>query len=104
MGTTRPEPIEVPRLTSAPLALSARQTIRMRRYLLQMSIRVVCFVIAVFLAPNPWAWLAIIGAVLLPYCAVIDANAGAERGEAPTNPYEARAIAAAEYSSHKDAS
>ena len=42
-----------------------------------MMIRTVCFVAAVLL-PNPWRWVALFGAVTLPYIAVIAANAGRE--------------------------
>jgi hypothetical protein len=42
-----------------------------------MMIRTFCFILAVVL-PSPWRWVALIGAVTLPYIAVIAANAGRE--------------------------
>jgi hypothetical protein len=40
-------------------------------------IRTLCFILAVIL-PNPYRWIALFGAVTLPYIAVIVANAGRE--------------------------
>lgn len=47
---------------------------RMLKYLLAMSIRVVCIVLAIFV--DGWLmWLAFAGAIFLPYFAVVLANA-----------------------------
>ncbi|NTW39021.1 MAG: DUF3099 domain-containing protein [Cellulomonadaceae bacterium] len=55
---------------------------RTRRYLLQMTIRVVCFLGAVVV--DHWTrWLLLAGAVVLPYVAVVLANVGQERGQDP---------------------
>jgi Protein of unknown function (DUF3099) len=54
---------------------------RQRRYLLMMGIRTVCFVIAVVLFVNHFGWLAAIpavGAIFIPYFAVVFANGGRE--------------------------
>ncbi|MGH3342254.1 MAG: DUF3099 domain-containing protein [Carbonactinosporaceae bacterium] len=51
---------------------------RQRRYIISMSIRTVCFVLAIVL-PSPWRWIMIAAAVVLPYVAVVFANAGRER-------------------------
>ncbi len=54
---------------------------RQRRYLLMMGIRAVCFVIAVILFVNHFGWLAAIpavGAIFIPYFAVVFANGGRE--------------------------
>lgn len=72
-------------VTSAPEPLAADQSRRARRYLLQMGIRVVCFLLAVLLWQRVPFWvslLLIVGAVVLPYIAVLFANAGRERQEA----------------------
>ena len=56
-------------------------TYRQRRYLLMMGIRAVCFVIAVVLFTNHFGWLAAIpalGAIFIPYFAVVFANGGRE--------------------------
>ena len=52
---------------------------RQRRYLISMGIRTVCFVAAVIVG-HGWAmWLLIVAAVLLPYVAVVMANATSHR-------------------------
>ena len=51
---------------------------RMVRYLIAMSIRVVCIVLCVFVR-GWWLLLPAIGAVLLPYVAVVLANASTRR-------------------------
>ena len=54
---------------------------RTRRYIISMSIRTICFPIAVF--TEGWVrWLFVAAAILLPYFAVIAANAGRERVDA----------------------
>ena len=68
---------EVFDITSAPKALSADQASRQRRYLISMGIRTVCFILTILL-PSPFRWIALVGAVTLPYFAVVIANAGRE--------------------------
>ena len=58
-------------------SLSKDQSARQRRYFISMMIRTFCFILAVVL-PSPWRWIALVGAVTLPYIAVIAANAGRE--------------------------
>ena len=85
MSTPRgvpPEQRPVHRITSAPEPLTADQSRRQRSYLLQMGIRVLCFIGAVLTfhrVPAPVTVLLVIGAVVLPYTAVLFANAGRER-------------------------
>jgi hypothetical protein len=70
----------VHRITDAPVPLAEDLARRTRRYLVQMSIRVACFVGAVVV--DHWTrWLLLAGAVVLPYVAVVLANGGRERGE-----------------------
>ena len=64
-------------ITSAPKRLSTDLAARQRRYLISMIIRTVCFLLTVFL-PSPFRWFALAGAMLLPYVAVVIANAGRE--------------------------
>jgi Flp pilus assembly protein TadB len=47
---------------------------RIVRYAWMMSIRIVCFLLAV-LTPSPWRWMFVVAAVFLPYFAVVMANA-----------------------------
>lgn len=53
---------------------------RVVRYLISMSIRTGCFV-GIFFTEGWLRWVMAIGAILLPYVAVIFANAGQERPE-----------------------
>jgi hypothetical protein len=108
-----PEPAQS--ITSAPEPLGADQARRARRYLIQMGIRVVCFLLAVLTWSRVPLWVSlvlIVGAVVLPYIAVLFANAGRERRDdappgyvphlldaAPT----ARPVTAAPPSDHTDA-
>ena len=76
----KPAREEVHRITDAGAGLSDDQSGRTRRYLWSMGIRTACFIGAV-IAPSPWRWLLVAGAVFLPYVAVIMANAGRERSD-----------------------
>jgi hypothetical protein len=54
---------------------------RQRRYLIMMGIRAVCFIAAVVLFVNHAGWLTaipVVGAIIIPYFAVIFANGGRE--------------------------
>ena len=68
-------------VTQARPSLSDDVSYRQRRYLLMMGIRTVCFVIAVVLFLNHFGWLTAIpavGAIFIPYFAVVFANGGRE--------------------------
>ena len=65
------------RITNAGPSLKDDQTGRARRYFISMMIRTICFVLTVVL-PSPYRWVALTGALLLPYVAVVIANAGRE--------------------------
>ncbi|HET8970598.1 MAG TPA: DUF3099 domain-containing protein, partial [Candidatus Nanopelagicales bacterium] len=65
---------EVFRITNADEGLSADQRSRAHRYLVSMAIRTLCFIGAV-LAPPPWRWVLFAAALILPYIAVVMANA-----------------------------
>lgn len=80
---TRAGADEVPRITTAAEPLTQDMSRRTRRYLIQMTIRVVCFLGAVSI--DHWTrWVLLLGAVVLPYVAVLLANLGADRSDAPT--------------------
>jgi len=75
------------RRTSAHLVTEAQRSrsedisYRERRYLIMMAIRVVCFVIAVIVFAKGGGWLTAIpavGAIAIPYFAVVFANGGRE--------------------------
>jgi len=81
VATPRSEPVY--RITGAPTAQSEDLRGRTRKYLVSMGIRTACFVGAT-VTSGPLRWVLIAGAVLLPYLAVVFANAGrAARGAAP---------------------
>jgi hypothetical protein len=68
-------------VTEARPPRSADIAYRERRYLIMMSVRLVCFVIAVVLFVNGAGWLTAIpavGAIIIPYFAVIFANGSRE--------------------------
>jgi hypothetical protein len=64
-------------ITAAPASLTRDQAGRQRRYFISMMIRTACFLLTVIL-PSPYRWFALLGAVTLPYIAVVIANAGRE--------------------------
>ena len=78
-------------ITSAQSGLSIDQSARQRRYFISMMIRTACFVLTVIL-PSPYRWIALVGALTLPYIAVIAANAGREtiRKDAVFSPKQKR--------------
>lgn len=52
---------------------------RMRKYFIMMSVRVICFVLMVVITPYGWhTGVLAVGAVLLPYLAVVVANVGSD--------------------------
>ncbi|WP_336921167.1 DUF3099 domain-containing protein [Aquipuribacter sp. SD81] len=86
-GPVRPDPRVVAvdpvvRITTARASHTEDMTRRMRRYAISMAIRTACvagFAI-VFPLTHHWAaWLFVPGAVVLPYLAVLMANAGREK-------------------------
>lgn len=71
-GRRRTEP--VPSVTTAASGRSGDLASRQRRYLIMMGIRVACLPLAVI--TEGWLrWVFIVGAVVLPYVAVVIANA-----------------------------
>ncbi len=65
-------------ITSAQSSLDDDLGPRMRKYLISMSVRTVCFVLAVVF-DGPLRWVFAAAAVVLPYVAVVVANAGPSR-------------------------
>jgi hypothetical protein len=71
-------PGEVYRITAVPQAHSDDLRNRMNRYLVSMGIRTVCVILVVIVhGPARWAFAA--GALVLPYVAVVMANAARHR-------------------------
>lgn len=83
---TEPSRPDVYTITGARRALSEEQVGRQRRYLVSMTIRTVCVLLAIVVPGWP-RWVLIAGAIVLPYLAVVIANAGRENdepGDVPT--------------------
>ncbi len=76
--TRQQRPVEVHTITDAQASHDADLAQRMRKYLISMSIRTVCFVLAVVFE-GPLRWVFAAAAILLPYVAVVVANAGPRR-------------------------
>jgi hypothetical protein len=74
------DPSEVFTITEAQRGLSQEQSGRTRRYLWSMGLRTAC-VLAAIVVPGWPRWILIAGAVVLPYLAVVVANAGRENDE-----------------------
>ena len=80
-------------VTEARQSRSAEINQRERRYLVMMGIRVLCFVIAILMFVNHLGYVALIpaaGAILLPYFAVVVANARQESAGGGFRPYQPR--------------
>jgi len=80
MVSRAPESEPVYTITEAQRGLSREQVGRTRRYLISMGIRTSCVIAAIFVPGWP-KWIFIAGAVVLPYLAVVIANAGRESDE-----------------------
>jgi Flp pilus assembly protein TadB len=68
------------RITTASAGAGADIATRQKRYVITMGIRTLCFVVVAVLAishlgPGWLPWIFVIGAVVLPYVAVVMANA-----------------------------
>jgi len=75
--------VQVFSVTGLPTSLKDDQDERIRRYLISMGIRTICFILAVVaLAGLHWTligWTLVVAAVILPYIAVVMANATRSR-------------------------
>jgi hypothetical protein len=72
------------RITTAAESREADIAARQRRYVFSMSVRTLCFVGAILasLAGLNWLWpILIVGALVLPYVAVVMANATSRRAD-----------------------
>lgn len=63
------------RITTAAPSRREEIAARQRRYLYSMAVRTACVIGAVVVGPGILRWVLIAGAVLLPYVAVVMANA-----------------------------
>jgi Protein of unknown function (DUF3099) len=76
-------------LRTSPLADRRK---RMRMYTITMSVRTLCL-IALVVVPDWWRYLFGVGAVILPYFAVVLANVGSSGAAEPVRPGEAPPLA-----------
>ena len=84
MARERHREPEAVRITSAASSRNVDIASRQKRYLLSMGLRTVCFVGAIIasLAGIHWLWpILIVAAVVLPYVAVVMANAASTKGD-----------------------
>jgi Protein of unknown function (DUF3099) len=79
-------------VTTAQRSMSDDIAYRQKRYLIMMGIRVLCFAAAVLLFVNHAGWVTgipVVGAIAIPYFAVVFANGGREpTGTRGFRPYE----------------
>ncbi|GAB2970844.1 DUF3099 domain-containing protein [Frigoribacterium salinisoli] len=73
-------------ITSLPPSPTDDRHSRMVKYVVAMGIRVVCIVLCFVVPLGWWTLLPILGAVLIPYYAVVLANVGHEQGGAVESP------------------
>lgn len=72
---------EAVRITTAAPSRDVDIAARQRRYVVSMAIRTVCFVAAIAVGPGVLRWVLVAAALLLPYVAVVMANAGETKDE-----------------------
>lgn len=97
----------VPAVTSLPQSPQAEADHRVRRYALTMTIRIACFALMMIVQPYGWyTWVFAAAAAVLPYIAVVFANAGSDStettAESPLQELEAPSVVADEPSSPSD--
>lgn len=69
------------RITTAARSRREEIAARQRRYLYSMAVRTLCFIGAVVVGPGWLRWVLIVAAIILPYVAVVMANAAWNRTE-----------------------
>ena|SRR5687768_16316369 len=69
------------RITTAATSREADIARRQRRYVFSMGLRTVCFVGAILVGPGWLRWVLVAAALLLPYVAVVMANAVSTRSD-----------------------
>ena len=81
-----PEPIRITTATRSHREDIAR---RQKRYLISMGVRTVCFVAAIVSIGHWFVWIFLVGSFVLPYIAVVMANAGADPDPGGPEPFDA---------------
>lgn len=78
-------------ITSLPRSPEDDRRSRMVKYSVTMGIRIVC-IIACFFTPGWWLVIPAVGAIVLPYIAVIVANVSSSRGSEVERPSPAAIV------------
>ncbi|MFC6285169.1 DUF3099 domain-containing protein [Nocardioides sp. GCM10027113] len=81
MGRDKRASSDAVRITTAATSPQADLKARQRRYLYSMSLRTICFVGAILVGPGWFRWVLVAGAIVLPYIAVVMANAVASKSD-----------------------
>jgi Flp pilus assembly protein TadB len=84
MTPKRPEAV---RITTARRSRSADIRSREVRYLVSMGVRTVCFILAIVVS-GPLRWVFVVAAFVLPYFAVVMANAGSRPDTGAPAPFD----------------
>lgn len=74
MARREPDPV---RITTATRGHSDDVSSRQRRYVISMTIRTICFLLAVASIGHWFMWIFLAASFVLPYVAVVIANTGA---------------------------
>ena len=69
------------RITTAATSRQDDISARQRRYVMSMAVRTACFIAAIAVGPGWLRWVLVAGAVLLPYVAVVMANAATTKSD-----------------------
>ena len=73
----RPAVAPAIRITTARKSVADDQASRVRGYVISMTIRIICFLLAV-VTTGVLRWVFVAGALIIPYIAVVFANGGRE--------------------------
>jgi hypothetical protein len=84
MPRKEPEPV---RITTATRSHSDDIGARQRRYIISMSIRTACFLLAVITMGHWFSWVFLAASFILPYVAVVIANGGASPDPGGPDPF-----------------
>ena len=69
------------RITTAAASRRADIAARQKRYLASMAVRTACFLAAIAVGPGWLRWVLVVAAVVLPYVAVVMANAARTKSD-----------------------
>ena len=88
MARERSDDEDAVRITTAATSRNADIAARQKRYLLSMGLRTLCFVGAIVVGSGWLRWVLVVAALVLPYVAVVMANAASPKvaGTVPEGP------------------